>query len=120
MAFVGLISNIHSLCTTYHWLAWICNIPAIVISIVQGFLPAVLLAVLFMLVPIVMRVLARMEGIPQRTGVELSLMDRFFLFQVIVRTSRIIPREALLINIAERLFGRLALVRYHCCFAWLG
>jgi hypothetical protein len=30
-----------------------------------------------------MRVLARMEGIPQRTGVELSLMDRFFLFQVI-------------------------------------
>ena len=49
-----------------------------------------------MLVPIVLRILARMEGIPQRTGVELSLMDRFFLFQVFVRTSRVIPREALL------------------------
>ena len=96
MAFVGFISNIHSLCTTYHWLAWICTIPSVVISIVQGFLPAVLLAVLFMLVPIVLRMLARMEGIPQRTGVELSLMDRFFLFQVVVRTSRFIPREALL------------------------
>jgi hypothetical protein len=83
VAFVGFISNIHSLCTTYHWLAWICTIPTIIISIVQGFLPAVLLAVLFMLVPIIMRMLARMEGIPQRTGVELSLMDRFFLFQVV-------------------------------------
>ena len=37
-----------------------------------------------MLVPIVLRILARLEGIPQKTGVELSLMDRFFLFQVIV------------------------------------
>jgi hypothetical protein len=65
-----------------------------------------------------MRMLARMEGIPQRTGVELSLMDRFFLFQVIVRTSHVIPLEALLINIAERLFGRHSLVRYYCCFTW--
>ena len=56
-----------------------------VVSLIQGFLPTVLLALLFMLVPIVLRILARLEGIPQKTGVELSLMDRFFLFQVIVR-----------------------------------
>ena len=85
MAFVGAITNIHSLCTTYHWLAWVCDLPGVVISFIQGFLPTVLLALLFMLVPIVLRILARMEGIPQKTGVELSLMDRFFLFQVIVR-----------------------------------
>jgi hypothetical protein len=92
-------------------------IPAVVISIIQGFLPAVLLAVLFMLVPIVLRILARLEGIPQRTGVELSLMDRFFLFQVIVRASHVVPREALLINMSERLFGCHSLVRYYCFFA---
>jgi hypothetical protein len=57
----------------------------VVVSFIQGFLPTVLLALLFMLVPIVLRKLARLEGIPQKTGVELSLMDRFFLFQVIVR-----------------------------------
>jgi hypothetical protein len=34
-----------------------------------------------------MRILGRLEGIPQKTSVELSLMDRYFLFQVIVRTS---------------------------------
>jgi len=39
--------------------------------------------ILFMLVPIILRMLARFEGIPQKTGVELSLMDRFFMFQVI-------------------------------------
>ena len=58
--------------------------PVIVVSFIQGFLSSVLLAVLLLLVSIVLRVLARLEGIPQRTGVELSLMDRFFLFQVIV------------------------------------
>ena len=30
--------------------------------------------------------LAQFEGIPTRAGVELSLMSRFYLFQVIVRT----------------------------------
>lgn len=84
VAFIGAISNIHSLCFTYHWLAWICKAPSIVVNLIQGFLPTVLLALLFMLVPIVMRIFARLEGIPQKTGVELSLMDRFFIFQVIV------------------------------------
>ena len=87
MTFVGFISNIRSVCNTYHWLHWVCTLPGVVVSFIQGFLPTVLLVVLFLLVPIVMRMLARLEGIPQKTGVELSLMDRFFLFQVIVRAS---------------------------------
>ena len=37
-----------------------------------------------MLLPIVLRLLARFEGIPQKTGVELSLMT--FIFQVVVST----------------------------------
>jgi hypothetical protein len=56
----------------------------VVISFIQGFLPSVLLALLLLLVSVLLRILARLEGIPQKTGVELSLMDRFFLFQVIV------------------------------------
>ena len=47
-------------------------------------MPPVLLAVLMMLLPIVLRLFARFEGIPQKTGVELSLMTRFFIFQVVV------------------------------------
>ncbi|KIJ36932.1 hypothetical protein M422DRAFT_211854 [Sphaerobolus stellatus SS14] len=83
VAFVGIISNIHSLCTTYSWLAWLCKIPSVIVGIIQGILPSVLLAVLFILLPIVLRLLARFEGIPTRTGIELSLMTRFFAFQVV-------------------------------------
>jgi len=36
-----------------------------------------------MLLPIVLRLLARFEGIPKKTGLELSLMSRYFTFQVI-------------------------------------
>ena len=37
-----------------------------------------------MLLPIVLRLLAKFEGIPRKTGLELSLMTRYFLFQIIV------------------------------------
>ncbi|KAH8116005.1 DUF221-domain-containing protein [Phellopilus nigrolimitatus] len=83
VAFVGAVSNVATLCTTYSWLAWICTLPPIVIGIIQGILPPVLLSVLMMLLPIVLRLLAKFEGIPRRTGVELSLMTRYFIFQII-------------------------------------
>ncbi|KDR80141.1 hypothetical protein GALMADRAFT_153825 [Galerina marginata CBS 339.88] len=83
VAFVGVISNVHTLCTTAKFLAWICDLPAVVVGIISGILPPVLLAVLMMLLPIVLRLLARFEGIPKYTGLELSLMSRFFIFQVV-------------------------------------
>ncbi|GJE85442.1 DUF221-domain-containing protein [Phanerochaete sordida] len=83
VAFVGAISNIHALCTTYGWLAWICKLPPVIVGIISGILPPVLLAVLMMLLPIVLRLLSRLEGTPTRTGIELSLMTRYFLFQVL-------------------------------------
>ena len=42
-----------------------------------------------------MRIMARLEGIPQKTGVELSLMDRFFMFEVIVRAYSALLDESL-------------------------
>ena len=50
----------------------------------QGILPPVLLAVLMMLLPIILRLLAKFEGIPKYTGLELSLMTRYFLFLFVV------------------------------------
>ncbi|KAG8216785.1 hypothetical protein J3R82DRAFT_7030 [Butyriboletus roseoflavus] len=83
VAFVGIISNIEGLCVRESWLAWLCTIPPVVLGIIQGILPPILLAVLMMLLPIVLRLLGRFEGIPTRTGLELSLMTRYFIFQVI-------------------------------------
>ncbi|KAI9509025.1 hypothetical protein F5148DRAFT_1283361 [Russula earlei] len=82
VAFVGFLSNIRSLCSTYHWLAWVCKAPPVIVNVVQGFASTLFLALLFMLVPIILRIFARFEGIPLKKDVELSLMNRFFLFQV--------------------------------------
>ena len=87
VAFVGIISNIQVLCVRAPWLAWLCKIPPEVIGIIQVILPPVLLAVLMMLLPILLRLLGRFEGIPTKSGLELSLMTRFFIFQVIVSVS---------------------------------
>ncbi|GAA5909988.1 hypothetical protein JCM8208_006407 [Rhodotorula glutinis] len=83
VAFVGLISNVSALCEQVSWLSWLCTLPVPINGIIQGSLPPIALAVLFLLLPIVLRLFARFEGIPLRTGIELSLMTRYFLFQVI-------------------------------------
>jgi hypothetical protein len=58
--------------------------------------------------------LGRFEGIPQKKEVELSLMDRYFMFQVIVCGSFLSPlRNTLTKDSTERLFGCHLLVRHH-------
>jgi hypothetical protein len=83
VAFIGALSNVPKLVDTYRWLSFINKIPPIVQGIISGILPPVLLAVLMMLLPIVLRLFAKFEGIPKRTGLELSLMTRYFIFLVI-------------------------------------
>jgi hypothetical protein len=83
VGFVAVISNIYTVCVKAAFLSWICRLPKVVVGIISGILPPVLLAVLMMLLPIILRLLARFEGIPKRTGLELSLMTRFFIFQVV-------------------------------------
>ncbi|KZT65313.1 DUF221-domain-containing protein [Daedalea quercina L-15889] len=83
VAFVGAVSNVASLCTTYKWLAWLCKLPSPIIGIISGILSPVLLAVLMALLPVVLRLFARFEGMTTRTAIELSLMNRYFLFLVI-------------------------------------
>jgi hypothetical protein len=56
-----------------------------VTHVIQGLVPNIMVAILVIVASIFLRGLARWEGIPQKTGVELSLMNRFFLFQIIVR-----------------------------------
>lgn len=89
VAFVGAVSNVHALCNQFGWLNWICALPSVVVGIISGILPPALLAVLMMLLPIILRMLSKFEGTPTRTAVELSLMTRYFLFQVLVRCSHL-------------------------------
>ncbi|KXN81695.1 hypothetical protein AN958_03942, partial [Leucoagaricus sp. SymC.cos] len=83
VAFVGAISNINTVCSKLPWLSWICDLSPPAIGFISGVLPPVLLAVLMALLPIVLRLFARFEGIPKYTGLELSLMTRYFCFLVV-------------------------------------
>ncbi|KAI0490178.1 hypothetical protein F4859DRAFT_463909 [Xylaria cf. heliscus] len=82
VAVVGAISNISYLQTIF-FLRWIGSIPHIILGFVQGLLPSVLMSVLLSLVPVVMRLCARLSGEPSLSRVELFTQNAYFAFQVI-------------------------------------
>lgn len=83
VAFVGIISNIKGLADNVPFLGWLNNIPGVVVGIIQGILPTVMLSVLNMLLPIFLRLLSRLSGVPTRIGIELDLQGRFAAFQIV-------------------------------------
>ncbi|KZP02345.1 hypothetical protein FIBSPDRAFT_970113 [Athelia psychrophila] len=62
VVFIGIISNVEALCKKESWLAWLCKVPSVErgVGLDRG-----------------------LEGIPTRTGLELSLMTRYFMFFVV-------------------------------------
>ena len=94
VSFVGALSNISALTTgdptaippvkpLLPWLAWINDIPDLLLGVIQGFLPSALLALLMMLLPPFIRWMARLSGQPSLASVELYVQNIYFLFQVI-------------------------------------
>lgn len=83
VALVSVFSQVDYLTEKVKFLSWIREIPNVPLGIIKGILPVAALAVLNMLLPIWLRFLAKQSGIPTKNGVELSLMTRFFLFQII-------------------------------------
>lgn len=83
VAFVGIVSNVDALCEKAKWLAWICDIPGAALGIIKGVLPAALMALLYMLLPIVLRAMIKQEGQIRTSVVELRLFSRYWLFWVI-------------------------------------
>ncbi|KAI1151588.1 hypothetical protein F4825DRAFT_350852 [Nemania diffusa] len=82
VAIVGIISNISSLESIF-FLTWIKKIPEVILGFVQGLLPSVLMSLLLSLVPVVMRICAKLAGEPSLSRVELFTQNAYFAFQVI-------------------------------------
>jgi hypothetical protein len=55
VAFIGTLSNLSELCTNVKWLAWVCRAPEIARGMIEGVLPPALLAVLFAVLPLVLK-----------------------------------------------------------------
>ncbi|KAK3366509.1 hypothetical protein B0H63DRAFT_529892 [Podospora didyma] len=82
VAVVGAISNVTYL-RTLPFLAWLDEIPATIMGVVTGLLPALALSVLMSIVPPVMRLCAKFAGEPTRSTVELFTQNANFAFQVV-------------------------------------
>lgn len=83
VAVVGVISNISYLQHEFSWLSWLGSIPSVIYGVVQSLLPSVALAILMSLVPVVMRLCAKLSGEPSFSRIELFTQNAYFVFQVL-------------------------------------
>ncbi|KAI0076270.1 DUF221-domain-containing protein [Panus rudis PR-1116 ss-1] len=83
VAFVGTLSNISALCQKVSWLCWIQNAPTPIPGIIQGILPPLFLAILFAVLPQLLKGLAWYENIPRWSLLSISVYKRYYLFLVI-------------------------------------
>ncbi|KAI9784856.1 MAG: hypothetical protein M1816_000701 [Peltula sp. TS41687] len=80
---VGAISNIDSLKKQLTWLSFLDRLPKKLTGVVTGLLPVVALSILMALVPIILRLMAKLGGAPSLSQVELTVQKSYFAFQVI-------------------------------------
>lgn len=80
VAITGILSKISTVAIDYQWLWWIRRLPGVVIAVGQGVIPPVLLAVILLLVPIIFRVLVRLQGVPTGAARELAVQRYYFIF----------------------------------------
>jgi hypothetical protein len=82
-ALIGFITNITFLTEKIFFLAWLKHLPAPVLGLITGLLPAVALTLLMSLVPYILRACARQAGIPSHSMIELYTQSGYFVFQVV-------------------------------------
>lgn len=80
VSFTGALSQVKTLTNTLHWLRWIETLPVWLISFIQGVLPPLFLAILFAVLPIVLRFLAGMTGTATSGERELLVQNFYFAF----------------------------------------
>ena len=80
VSFTAILSQIKMLTITVKWLHWLAPAPDEVFSIIQGVLPQAILALLLILLPIILRFLAKIQGDYTGMAVELSVQKYYFAF----------------------------------------
>ena len=80
VTFTGFLSQVSDLAKSANWLHWLLRMPDWVLSIIQGILPQALLGLLLLLLPVILRLLARTQGDYTGMAVELSVQQYYFAF----------------------------------------
>ncbi|KAL9063473.1 MAG: hypothetical protein Q9161_009455, partial [Pseudevernia consocians] len=80
VAFTGLLSQVSYLTTVFPRLSWLKELPASTIALLQGVLPAGVLAAVMILLPLILYRLLLQQGTHSRIAVELSMQEYYFYF----------------------------------------
>ena len=80
VTFTGLLSQITYLSNTFGWLSWLGRAPSWIIAVIQGILPQALLGLLLLVLPMILRLLAKNQGVQTGMAVELAVQDYYFAF----------------------------------------
>lgn len=83
VSFTAILSQIRTLTGTVKWLHWLASAPDEVFSIIQGVLPQAILALLLILLPIILRFLAKVQGDYTGMAIELSVQKCESTFQIV-------------------------------------
>jgi len=80
VSFTGALSQIKKLSVEVKWLAWLNDLPTWFISFIQGVLPPAFLAILFAVLPLILRFLAELTGTTTHGERELLVQNFYFAF----------------------------------------
>ncbi|OAL48901.1 DUF221-domain-containing protein [Pyrenochaeta sp. DS3sAY3a] len=80
VSFTGALSQVKTLTNKLPWLGWINDLPEWAISFIQGVLPPAFLAILFAVLPLVLRFLAGVTGTTTSGERELLVQNFYFAF----------------------------------------
>lgn len=83
VAVVGVISNVTHLESQFEWLSFLNSVPSVIMGVITALLPSVALSILMSLVPVIMRLCAKLSGEPSYSRVELFTQNAYFVFQVV-------------------------------------
>jgi hypothetical protein len=80
VAFTGSLSQIEQLSKQLHWLRWMNDLPPWLLSFIQGVLPPACLAILFAILPLLLRFMAELTGTTTMGERELLVQNFYFAF----------------------------------------
>jgi hypothetical protein len=80
VSFTGALSQVEELAETVSFLGWLKDLPEWLLSFIQGVLPPAFLAILFAVLPILLRYLAELTGTTTTGERELLVQNFYFAF----------------------------------------
>jgi hypothetical protein len=80
VTFTSALNNITTLAQQVSWLAWLNDFPKWAKSIIQGVLPATLVQLLLIVVPMIYRGLVTLQGVPTGNAREMGVQKWYFFF----------------------------------------